>query len=195
VLALGGEQCARELEHEPWLAAEAEFLREAVTRDVPVLAVCLGAQLLAAALGARVERLPGRTVAWLELEPTAAGAADAVVGALPAPVAALHFNEDGFGLPPGAVELLSPGPSVSAFRAGGHAWGVQFHPDVDRATLDGWYALGWHEQAGVDEAAARAADARAWPRQEAQAEALFGAFAHVLSGAGGQAPSPRRCTT
>jgi GMP synthase (glutamine-hydrolysing) len=180
VLSLGGEQSARDLEDEPWLAAEARLLRAAVEREVPVLAVCLGAQLLARALGAPVERLPRRTVAWLELESTALGAVDPVVGALPAPVAALHFNEDGFGLPPGAVELLGPGPSVSAFRAGERAWAVQFHPDVDRAMLDGWYALGWHEEAGVDEAAARAADARAWPRQEAQAAALFGAFAREV---------------
>jgi GMP synthase (glutamine-hydrolysing) len=156
------------------------LLHAAVDRDVPVLAVCLGAQLLACALGARVERLPRRTVAWLELEPTAAGADDPVVGALPAPVAALHFNEDGFGLPPGVVELLRPGPSVSAFRAGQRAWAVQFHPDVDRTMLEGWYALGWHEEAGVDEAAARAADTRAWPRQETQAAALFGAFARAV---------------
>jgi hypothetical protein len=47
--------------------------------------------------------------------------------------------------------------------------------------LEGWYALGWHEEAGVEEAAARAADARARPRQEAQAAALFGAFARAVA--------------
>jgi GMP synthase (glutamine-hydrolysing) len=151
------------------LEAEAALLRDAVASDVPVLGVCLGAQLLAHALGGKVMRRPRRLVAWVPLEGEWQGHG-------------LHWNEDGFEPPPGAVELLKrPDGFCEAFRIG-CATGIQFHPEVDAAALDGWYAE-WGdvlEPAGVTEADARAADARHLPGQAALAEAIFGEFARSL---------------
>jgi GMP synthase (glutamine-hydrolysing) len=184
ILALGGEQSVRDIAADPLLTAEAELLREAVGRGVPVLGVCLGAQLLAHVLGGSVARLPRRLVAWTPIEPLPAAAGDPVLGSLPAGSMALHWNEDGFEPPPGAVELLRrPGGSAEAFRYGDRAWGVQFHPEVDPESLDGWYETGYQElsEAGVTEERARAADALHLPGQRALSDALFGGFAGVVA--------------
>jgi GMP synthase (glutamine-hydrolysing) len=178
ILSYGGEQSA--IGPDGSLTGEVELLRDAARAGVPVLGLCLGGQLLARSLGAEVRRSPRRTVAWHELEPLAD---DPLLGALPAPVHALHWNEDVFDLPEGAVELLGPRrEGVEAFRYGDRAWGLQFHPEVGGETLDDWYATygSWLAEAGVDEPGARAQDRRHLPAQEAQAERLFGAFARIV---------------
>jgi GMP synthase (glutamine-hydrolysing) len=175
IVSLGGEQSVLDGR----LEAEAALLRAAVARDVPVLGVCLGAQLLAHALGGTVMRRPRRLVAWTPLRTLAQ---DPVLGALPAGAYGLHWNEDGFEPPPGAVELLArPDGFCEGFRVG-RAWGVQFHPEVDAAALDGWYAA-WGDvlaPAGVTEAHARAADARHLPGQAALSDAIFGGFVQLV---------------
>jgi GMP synthase (glutamine-hydrolysing) len=186
IVAFGGEQSVLDIDAEPVLAAEAALLRDSVASGLPVLGVCLGGQLLAHALGGRVRRLPRRMVAWAPIEPLPASAGDPLLGALPAGAAGLHWNEDGFDPPPGAVELLRrPRGTCEAFRAGDRAWGVQFHAEVDEAALDGWYRA-WGAVvlpvAGVAEPDARAADARHLAGQRALSDALFGGFAQVVAG-------------
>jgi GMP synthase (glutamine-hydrolysing) len=181
IVALGGEQNALD----PALAAEAALLREATERDVPVLGICLGAQLLARALGAEVRRLPHRHLAWRPLERLPAADGDPVLGALPDGAAGVHWNEDGFDVPPGAVELLrSPAGSGEGFRAARRAWGVQFHPELDEPALEDWYEHWPYApgEAGITEAAARAADREHMPGQAALSEAIFGGFARVVAG-------------
>jgi GMP synthase (glutamine-hydrolysing) len=185
LVSFGGAESV--LDGLPELEAEAALLREAVERDVPVLGVCLGAQLLAHALGGRVYRLPRRAVRWVELERIAE---DELV---PERVWALHWNEDAIEPPPGATELLDRGGlGCAAFRAGS-AWGVQFHPDVDGPTLDGWYAAygDWLAGAGTDEATAREADALHLPGQAGTAEALFGGFVELTRARAARARAPR----
>jgi len=184
VLSLGGEQSVLDIDADPMLTAEAAFLRAAVEREIPVLGVCLGAQLLAHALGGRVMRLPRRLIAWTPIEPLPAATGDPVVGALPEGAVALHWNEDGFEPPPSSVELLRrPDITAEAFRFNDCAWGVQFHPEVHDEGLDGWYKAGYAElgEAGVTEEQARAADARHLPGQRALSGALFGGFARVVA--------------
>jgi GMP synthase (glutamine-hydrolysing) len=203
IVSFGGEQSV--VDSADALAAEAELLREAVAREMPVLGVCLGAQLLAHALVGSVRRLPRRMVAWAPLEPLPAANGDPLLGALPPGAAGLHWNEDGFEPPPGAVELLrrpngtAPGTgprsgaaardgdragSCEAFRFGARAWGVQFHAEVDEPALEGWYrawgAVALPQAAGA-EADARAADAVHLPAQRALSDALFGGFARVAT--------------
>ena len=183
LISFGGAQSAVDLDAEPALRAETDLLARAVTRDVPVLGLCLGAQLLARAAGAPVRRARRRTVAWLRL------------GACPARAAirlsprcrrwsALHWNEDVFDLPAGAVELLGPRvEGIEAFRVGATAYGLQFHPEVDASVLEGWYADygNWLADAGVDERDARAADAAHERAQADIAHRLFTAFASIVT--------------
>jgi GMP synthase (glutamine-hydrolysing) len=176
IVSLGGEESVLDGN----LEAEAALLRQAVAQDIPVLGVCLGAQLLAHALGGRVMRRPRRLVAWTPLRSLHD---DPVLGRLPPHAHGLHWNEDAFEPPPGAVELLvRPDGFGEGFRIG-RAWGIQFHPEVTPAGLDSWYADGGRElgEAGVREEAARAADELYLPGQRALAEALFGGFARVVA--------------
>jgi GMP synthase (glutamine-hydrolysing) len=187
VIVMGGEQSVVTIGADPVLTAEAAWLDDALRRGIPVLGVCLGAQLLAHVLGARVFRLARRMLSWEPLRLTGAGAADPVLGAIPDGAHGLHWNEDGFDLPPGAVELAQPGArgSCAAFRHGPSAWGVQFHPEIGPASLAHWYAH-WPAplaEAGVNEADARAADTRHLPGQPALAAAIFGGFARYAAGA------------
>ena len=184
IISFGGAQSVTEIDRYPYLLEEADLLREAVGRDVPVLGVCLGAQLLAHALGGSVRRLPQRAVRWLEL---ARIADDDLV---PDPARALHWNEDAIEPPPGATELLERGGlGCAAFRIGS-AWGVQFHADVDGPTLATWYERygDWLAEAGVERAAAQAADAEYLPGQAQTAEAVFGGFVRRARAARSRAP-------
>ena len=183
LLSLGGDQSVRDIEQYDYLVAEAELLREEAERGTPVLGVCLGGQLLAHALGGTVDRLPRRIIEWAEVEKLPGADGDPVFGRLPDPVAALHWNEDAFSIPPGGVELLArAADGGEAFRWGDNAWGIQFHPEVDAAILDSWYDdRVMLSQAGVDEQAAREADRVHLPGQRATAEGIFGGFASLVT--------------
>jgi GMP synthase (glutamine-hydrolysing) len=182
ILSLGGDQSVRDIAQYDYLEAEAELLREEAERGTPILGVCLGGQLLAHALGGTVDRLPRRIVAWVEVDKLPGAEGDPVVGPLPDPVRALHWNEDGFTIPPGAVELLTrAAEGGEAFRWRDNAWGIQFHPEADEEALDGWYTdVEWLTEAGVDETAAREADRLHLPGQLATAEGIFGGFARYV---------------
>ena len=183
IVSMGGEEAAWEPEYEDELA----LLREAVAREIPVLGVCLGSQLLARATGGENMRLERRLITWAPLRVIAE---DPVLGAIPAGAHALNWNQDGFEPPAGAVEVYArqPGGRAQGFRVGSSAWGVQFHPEVDETALDSWYA-GWPEllePAGVTEERARSLDALHLPGQAALAGAIFGAFARVVAARTGE---------
>jgi GMP synthase-like glutamine amidotransferase len=184
LVVFGGAESVTEIDRYPALQDEAGYLRAAVERELPVLGICLGAQLLAHALGGSARRLPRRAVRWVEL----ARIADDEL--TPERVWALHWNEDGIEPPPGATELLDRGGlGCAAFRLGS-GWGFQFHADVDGATLDGWYQRygDWLVEAGVEPAAARDADRQHLPGQPATAEAIFGGFVRRARAARSRAP-------
>ncbi len=148
LVVLGGYEAA--YDDDPRLAAEQELLRATVAAGVPVLGVCLGHQLLAAAFGGTVRRHPDgleKGATSVRLLPAAAD--DPLFGALPVgePLGVVQFHGDEVSeLPPGAVLLASSDHSrVQAFRVGDRAWGVQFHPE---ANVD--LVAGWAEAAGVD---------------------------------------------
>ena len=138
IIVMGGPMGAYQDDQHEWLAPEKALIREAVEADVPVWGVCLGAQLLAAALGARV--YPGDQpevgVLPVELEPGAGG--DPVFGAAPPRFPTLQWHGDTFDLPAGATLLAgSPAYPNQAFRVG-RSYGVQFHVEVSLDLATQW---------------------------------------------------------
>jgi GMP synthase-like glutamine amidotransferase len=163
------------------LPEELDLLRDAIDTDVPVLGICLGAQLLARAAGGEV-RHDGRLVAWRELVPTEEAKGDPLFGSVPETIPALHWNEDVIEPPPHAVELLArAGEGAEAFRVGGAAWGIQFHADVDPEALERWYVDFADYVGDVDVDALKAEDRRREPQQQRASRALFAAFARVVA--------------
>jgi GMP synthase-like glutamine amidotransferase len=138
IVVFGGGMNVGDQERLPWLTGEIELLRDALAADLPVLAICLGAQLLAAAAGGEVHRIDPPEIGWLDVERLPAGDDDPVAGALPERFTAFQWHSYACRLPAGAVELARSPACPQAFVLGGRAWGVQFHPEVTPDILQEW---------------------------------------------------------
>jgi GMP synthase (glutamine-hydrolysing) len=133
---MGGPMNVDEVERFPALAAEREWLAEAMARGMPVLGICLGAQLLARALGAEVRTGEGPEIGFAPVDVVDPG--DPLFGGLAPRTEVLHWHCDVFDLPDGAKLLASSERTpCQAFRAG-NAWGVLFHPEADLALVEAW---------------------------------------------------------
>jgi GMP synthase (glutamine-hydrolysing) len=140
VMVFGGSMHPDEDDRFEWLAREAEFLGRALAEDVPVLGVCLGAQMLARAAGARVRPAPEPEVGWFEVELTKEGRDDPVLGVLPARTDVFQWHSYTFEIPERGTELARSALCTQAFRAGRRAWGIQFHAEVTLPMLEAWVA-------------------------------------------------------
>ena len=135
---MGGPMSVNDAAAHPGLATEVEWVRQALARDLPMLGVCLGAQVIARAAGAPVAPGPQPEIGWLPVE--IGDADDPVLGPLAPMTMALHWHGEAFPLPAGATALArSALTEVQAFRIG-RAWGVLFHPEADAALTGQWLA-------------------------------------------------------
>jgi GMP synthase (glutamine-hydrolysing) len=138
-VVMGGPMTVDEVERFPGLLAEREWLAEAVRRELPVLGICLGAQLLARALGAAVRAGEGPEIGFAPVAVSAPD--DPVLGGLAPSTDVLHWHGDVFDLPAGAQPLASSAKTEhQAFRIG-NAWGALFHPEADFALVEAWLAV------------------------------------------------------
>jgi GMP synthase-like glutamine amidotransferase len=138
VVAMGGPMSVNDESEHPWLVDEKRLIRRAAREDVPFWGACLGVQLLASALGARVYAGPSPEVGMLLVRLTDAGIADPVVGTLPPEFTTLQWHGDTFDLPEGSVLLAgSPAYPNQAFRLG-RAYGMQFHLEVSVSMAEDW---------------------------------------------------------
>lgn len=144
LVVMGGTMGVYEADRYPFLKRELELIRGCLERDIPVLGVCLGSQLMAAALGARVTQGPVFESGAGEVNLTAAGCADPVLGengATTLPV--VHWHQDTFPLPSGSTLLASTDLyAQQAFRQGRRGYGLQFHPEVNAELAAAWAAHG-----------------------------------------------------
>ena len=146
VVPLGGVMGAMDDDVAPWLPDERALLVDAVERGIPVLGICLGGQLLAAALGGRVTLGPATEIGVVDVQLTAEGLADPVLSrAVPAAganIPAAQWHQDNIvDLPQGAVLLLTnPACRVQGYRVGDSAYGLQLHPELDYDTFADWAA-------------------------------------------------------
>jgi GMP synthase-like glutamine amidotransferase len=139
VLVLGGHMNVGEEEDHPWLHDEYELLRGWIDSEMPLFGICLGAQTLAHATGARVRRLPAPHAGFSEVELTDEGTRDPVFGVLPPRFDAFFGNEYGFELPSGASPIATLDGAAQAYRLGERAWAVQFHPEARRDQVLAWW--------------------------------------------------------
>jgi GMP synthase-like glutamine amidotransferase len=137
VLVFGGSMHPDEDDRFGWLGHEERFLREVLERGVPALGVCLGAQMLARAAGARVGPAAEAEIGWFPVELTAGGRADSVLGVLPDRVEAFQWHRYTFDVPEGGVELAHSAVCSQAFRVG-NAWGLQFHAEATLPMVRDW---------------------------------------------------------
>ena len=139
LVVLGGEMNCDEVEAYPWLADTRTLLRAAAERELPVLGVCLGAQLLTRAMDAAVGEGTGREIGFRKIEVLPAGVDDPLLSAFAPLAMAFQFHADACELPAGA-ELLATNDDnlVQAFRVGERAYGVQFHFEVTVREISTW---------------------------------------------------------
>lgn len=183
LVVLGGEMNADETTRYPFLARERAYLRDAVAAGVPVLGICLGAQVLARAFGAPVARSPVAELGFRRLRATPEGARDPVIAPFHG-VPVFEWHADTFAIPAGAVHLAT-GDEVSnqAFRVGPCGYGVQFHPEATLEGIAAWTAR-WEPE--VREAGRTPEDvlkeaAECLPDQRAAARIALGAFAQLVA--------------
>lgn len=153
LIILGGPMNSDQIDSHPNLTTEIELIREAVERKLSVLGICLGAQLLAKALGGSVSRNPTREIGWYDVELTDSGSDDPVLSEFATVQRVFQWHQDGIQLPPGAVHLAtSDASAVQAFRHGEHVYGFQFHLEVDQSLIERWLTVPANQETLQDEA-------------------------------------------
>ncbi len=138
VIALGGSMDPDQRREHPWLADELQLLGRLLEARVPLLGMCLGAELLAEAAGGGVRRSRTPEIGWYEVSTVDPAADDPLIGPLGPRFDALEWHSYEVALPPGAVALARSESCVQAFRVDEMAWGIQFHAEVAASDLDAW---------------------------------------------------------
>lgn len=209
LVVMGGPMNVDETDQYPFLAAEVGWLRRAVAANVPVMGICLGAQLLAKALGAKVYPMgriaagddgrdqPLKEIGWYDIGLTSAATDDPLFGPCfsAAPprepfhrLTVFHWHGDTFDLPPGAVHLAASGACRNqAFRFGPNAWGLQFHIEMTAEMIEDWLRVpGMCGELAVldyvDPAEIRARTPEELPKLQSLARGVLGRFAAICTG-------------
>ncbi len=148
LVILGGPMNVDQAGEFPYLVTEIEVLKEALAREMPILGICLGAQLLASALGAPVHPAPVQEIGWYPLLPAPAASDDPLLRHLTRGQHVFQWHSYTFAVPPDAVHLASTGTCPNqAFRHSSNAYGLQFHLEVDREIIARWLSVpSWREE-------------------------------------------------
>ncbi|MBE0595650.1 MAG: glutamine amidotransferase [Desulfuromonadales bacterium] len=176
LIVLGGPIGAYEETAYPFLLDELHLLRRRLAADLPTLGLCLGAQLMARALGARVYPGPAKEIGWKPLALTEAGHASPLAPLDGSRTSMLHWHGDTFDLPTGATLLASTDLCRhQAFSWGRNALAFQCHPEARTADLERWFIAHACElaTAGLSVPALRADSARFGPALETRGARCF----------------------
>ena len=140
VVVMGGPMNVYEEDKFPFLKDEDEFIKKIIEKNIPYLGICLGAQLLAKAAGAKVYKASHEEIGWYKAFLTIDGSTDALFNHIPEEIDVFHWHGDTFDIPLGGV-LLERGDIVrnQAFRVKKSAYGLQFHIEADEKIIDKWF--------------------------------------------------------
>src|SRR5262249_25254955 len=137
LVVMGGPMNVDERDAYPWLVREKEFIRRVIDRGTRVLGVCLGGQLISTVLGGQVTKNRQKEIGWFPIDFTDEAAGHPVFGKLPRQCSAFHWHGDTFSIPPGSVRLASSaGCDNQAFQYGPRCYGLQFHWDYSRQSVE-----------------------------------------------------------
>ncbi|MHB8384660.1 MAG: type 1 glutamine amidotransferase [Candidatus Binataceae bacterium] len=138
LIVMGGPMAVYQTDRFPFLKNEIKLIEEAVKQGRPVLGVCLGAQIVAAALGAKVEKNPaGKEIGWFPVRLAAAAREDRLLRGVAETIVPFHWHGDHFDAPGGAITLASSDKTpCQAFRYGEKVWALQFHLEVTRTSIE-----------------------------------------------------------
>lgn len=187
LVVLGGPMNVEDQASRPHLRTELRAIERMLGQGKPVLGICLGAQLLAHALGAPVKRQPVPEIGWYRLRATEAGRNDRVLAPLGEEAPVFQWHGRHFEIPRSAVHLArSETCEQQAFRWGGNAYGFQFHLEMDEPLIERWlatpgYRAELERREGLhDEAAIRAHTREHIADMQARAESVFSNFLDLV---------------
>src|SRR6185503_10969398 len=139
LVILGGPMSVNDAGRLPHLTTELALIEDAVRRDMPVLGICLGAQLIAKSLGAPVYRNPQKEIGWYDVSPTADAGSDPLLRQLQKTEKIFQWHGETFDIPKSTRHLaFSPLCANQAFRYGAKVYGFQFHMEVDEPMIHRW---------------------------------------------------------
>jgi GMP synthase (glutamine-hydrolysing) len=181
LIVMGGPMAAYQADRYPFLRDEMVLIEQAVTEELPVLGVCLGAQIVAAALGAKVTRNPaGKEIGWYPVTLSDAALEDRLWRGVAPTITPFHWHGDIFELPTGAVSLASSEKTpCQAFRYGKSVYALQFHIEVTPESVAAM-AAEWPRELEKEEISAAemiGAAAGHVPELELLSDAIFGRWA------------------
>jgi GMP synthase-like glutamine amidotransferase len=187
LVVMGGPMNVDEVQRYPFLAAEVEWIDQALEQQLPMLGICLGSQLLAKAAGARVYPNGIKEIGWYALETLPATADDRLFAGCQATETVFQWHGDTFDLPVGAVHLArSTQCEHQAIRVGPCAWGLQFHIEMTPGLVDCWLSesgnCGELSQLDyINPVAIRAATAEKFPQMERFGQRILPRFAALCA--------------
>lgn len=139
IIILGGPMSVYEEDKYPFLRKEDIFIKESIKKEKSILGICLGAQLIAKALGAKVFKAPVKEIGWYKVSLTVDGLKDPIFSGFPPEFNVFQWHGDTFEIPDGAKWIAASSPVTNqAFRYGRNVYGLQFHLEVTEQMIDEW---------------------------------------------------------
>lgn len=147
LIVLGGPMNVDEVQDYPNLVTEVNLIKLAIDNEMPILGVCLGSQLLAKALGAKVTKNSEKEIGWYDVSSTSEGQEDPLISNFTQTEKIFQWHGDTFDLPKGA-KLLASSPLCKnqAFKYGDNVYGFQFHLEVDKPMIERWLRVPGHKK-------------------------------------------------
>ena len=147
LIILGGPMSVNDTKRFPHLSLEIKLIEQALKEDIPILGICLGAQLMAKALGAKIKKMPVQEIGWYPVQVNRQGASDRILSPIKNSQRLFHWHGDTFEMPKGCHSLASSEICENqALRVSKKAYGFQFHLEVDEKMIKRWLTVPSHKK-------------------------------------------------